>query len=213
MKFDMRALPRAARYKLMASSITPRPIAWVTSLSKAGVRNAAPYSFFNMMGDDPPIIVLGVMRRPAGALKDSAANILDTGEFVVNLVREADAAAMNLTCMDAPPEVDEIACAGLETHPSDVVAPPRIASAPVSFECRMIDSLSPGGQQTIVVGEVLITHVRDDLVLDAERFHLDTPGMDLVARMHGAGWYTRTKDLFQLDRPTYEGWLAEQAGR
>ncbi len=207
----MRALPRAARYKLMASSITPRPIAWVTSLSKAGVRNAAPYSFFNMLGDDPPIIVLGVMRRPAGTLKDSAANILETGEFVVNLVREADAAAMNITCMDAPPEVNEIDCAGLATHPSDAVAPPRIASAPVSFECRMIDSLSPGGQQTIVVGEVLITHVRDDLVLDAERFHLDTPRMDLVARMHGAGWYTRTKDLFQMDRPTYESWLAEQA--
>jgi flavin reductase (DIM6/NTAB) family NADH-FMN oxidoreductase RutF len=211
MKFDMAALPRASRYKLMTASITPRPIAWVTSQSAAGVRNAAPYSFFNMMGDDPPILVIGLMRRGDGAFKDSAANILDTGEFVVNLVSEADSAAMNITCMDAPPEVDEIACAGLETVPSDRVTPPRIRTAPVSFECRLVTSLSPGGRQTLVVAEVLMTHVRDEFVLDADRCHLDTLAMGLIGRMHGSGWYARATDLFHLDRVSYEDWKNGEA--
>jgi flavin reductase (DIM6/NTAB) family NADH-FMN oxidoreductase RutF len=206
MKFDMRVLPRADRYKLMTAAITPRPIAWITSQSAAGVRNAAPYSFFNMMGDDPPIIAIGLMRRTDASLKDSAANILDTGEFVVNLVSERDAEAMNLTCMDAPPEVDEIDCAGLAVEASDLVAPPRIASAPVSFECRMTDTLSPGGRQTVVIAQVLMTHVRDEYVVDEARRHLDTLGMGLIARMHGSGWYTRCGDLFQLDRVSYAQW-------
>jgi flavin reductase (DIM6/NTAB) family NADH-FMN oxidoreductase RutF len=208
MKFDMRVLPRADRYKLMTAAITPRPIAWITSQSSAGVRNAAPYSFFNMMGDDPPIIAVGLLRRADASFKDSAANILETGEFVVNLVAEHDAAAMNITCMDAPPDVDEIDCAGLDVAASDLVAAPRIASAPVSFECRLTTSVSPGGRQTVVIAEVVMTHVRDEYVIDEARRHLDTLGMGLIARMHGSGWYTRCRDLLQLDRPSYAQWKA-----
>ena len=141
MEFDLRALEVAKRYKLLASSITPRPIAWVTSRSADGIHNAAPYSFFNMMGSDPPTVVLGLMLRPEGGLKDSAVNITTTGEFVINLVCEADAEAMNLTCIDAPPEVDECALAGLELLPSRLVGPPRIASAPVSLECRVLETV------------------------------------------------------------------------
>jgi len=201
MDFDFAQMTGPDRYKLMSASITPRPIAWITTLSKEGVRNAAPYSFFNMMGADPALVAIGLMRRPDGSYKDSAQNIIDTGEFVVNLVGEPDAAAMNVTCIDAPPEVDELTDAGLETAPSLGIAPPRIASAPVSMECRLFHRLD-AGLSTIVLGEVRHFHIKDELV-DADRLHVDTLAMQLVARMHGAGWYTRSTDLFQLVRPLY----------
>lgn len=208
MEFDFAQVPAPDRYKLMSASITPRPIAWVTSISAAGLRNAAPYSFFNMMGAEPPLVVIGMMRRPDGSHKDSAANVLETGEFVVNLVCEADSAAMNFTCIDAPPTFDELAAAGLPTLPSSVVRPPRIATAPVAMECRLYQSIE-AGLTTIVLGEVLRFHIGDALIAP-ERLHVDTLAMNLVARMHGAGWYTRATDLFQMTRPTYADWVGEQ---
>lgn len=210
MQFDMRALPPLDRYKLLTSSVTPRPIAWVTSRSPDGRNNAAPYSFFNAMGNDPPVVVLGLLRRPDGTPKDTAANILETGEFVANLVSEADAGAMNITCMDAPPDVDEIDCAKLQTAPSTLVAPPRIATAPVSFECRLVQSVSLSARQVIIIAEVLMAHVADRFVLDAERLHLDTAAMTLIGRMHGSGWYLRSTDRFQMKRPSYAEWAAAQ---
>jgi flavin reductase (DIM6/NTAB) family NADH-FMN oxidoreductase RutF len=207
-EFDFSKLATADRYKLMGSSITPRPIAWVTSISGAGLRNAAPYSFFNMMGAEPPLVALGMMRRPDGTHKDSAANILETGEFVVNLVSEADSAAMNFTCIDGPPEFDELAAAGLPTLPSSVVGAPRIATAPVSMECRLYETVE-AGQTTIAIGEVLRFHI-DNAFIDPERLHVDTLAMNLVARVHGAGWYARTTDLFQMTRPTFAQWQGER---
>lgn len=203
MRFDISAMAPADRYKILASTITPRPIAWITSQSSAGVRNAAPYSFFNFFGPDPATIVLGIMARPDGTLKDSDANILETGEFVVNLVSEADAQAMNLTCIDAPPDIDEIAMADLNVAESERVAPPRIATAPASFECRMIKRLNLGPRQTLVVGEVILAHIGDQYILDAQRYHIDTGAMHLIARVHGAGTYLRSGDTFQMDRPTW----------
>ncbi len=208
MEWDFRELGKADRYKLMASCITPRPIAWVTSQSAAGVLNAAPYSFFNMVGDDPPTVVLGMLGHAEGRFKDTAANIVEMREFVINLVDEAHGAAMNLTCIDAPPEVDEIAFAGLETAPSRLVAPPRIAGVPASFECRLLQAIDTGPRQRLVVAEVIHAFVRDDCVLDAERCHIDTPAMKLIARLHGTGWYSRQTDLFQMVRPRWE----DQAG-
>lgn len=207
MEFDFAKVSGPDRYKLMGASITPRPIAWVTTVSAGGIRNAAPFSFFNMMGADPPLIVLGMMRRADGTHKDSAANILETREFVVNLVSEADSAAMNFTCIDGPPEFDELAAANLATLPSSAIVPPRIASAPVAMECRLYEHVE-AGRSTIALGEVLRFHI-DDAFIDAERLHVDAPAMNLVARMHGAGWYTRPTDLFQMTRPIYEQWKAE----
>lgn len=209
MQFDMAALPVQDRYKLMSSSITPRPIAWVTSQSASGIRNAAPYSFFNMMAADPPLVVLGLMARPEGGFKDSAANILETGEFVVNLVCEDDATKMNFTCIDAPPEFDELDVAGIDTLPSVSVAPPRIASAPASLECRLFQAIEASPAATIVLGQVVTMHIADRFV-DPVRLHVDTLAMKLVARMHGAGWYTRSTNLFQLERPTYADWVKKQ---
>lgn len=208
MHFDMTALDPDRRYKILTATVTPRPIAWVCTISEAGVTNAAPFSFFNAMGHEPPTVVLGLLRSAKNDFKDTAANILATGEFVVNLVSEANAAAMNLTCMDAPPEVDEIASAALTAVPSVAVKPPRIAESPVSFECRAIASLVTGPRQTLVVGEVLHAHVADAFVLDAERCHIDTPALHLIGRMHGSGWYARTRDLFEMRRPSYAEWVA-----
>lgn len=208
MDFDFTQTPGPARYKLMSAAITPRPIAWITTVSQNGVRNAAPYSFFNMMSADPPLVAIGLMRRPDGSYKDSARNILDSGEFVVNLVADDDAEAMNFTSIDGPPEFDELTCGAIKTLPSTSIAPPRIASAPVSMECRLFQR-TDAGQSTIVLGEVLHFHIADALV-DLERLHVDSLAMGLIARMHGAGWYTRSTDLFQLARPTHADWLAER---
>ncbi|PZU06392.1 flavin reductase family protein [Sphingomonas sp.] len=203
MDFDMRALPKASRYKILGSCVTPRPIAWVTSLSVDGVANAAPYSFFNVLGDDPPTIALGLLAHAELRLKDTAANIRARGEFVVNLVDEAHAEAMNLTCIDAPPEIDEFVLAGLEPAASVAVAPPRIASAPVSFECRSLHLIETGPRQIAVIAEVLHAHIRDEFVLDAENHYIDSPGMRLIARLHGSGWYSRQSATFQMKRPVW----------
>jgi flavin reductase (DIM6/NTAB) family NADH-FMN oxidoreductase RutF len=202
MHFDFSETNAGLRYKLMASAITPRPIAWITSQSADGVRNAAPFSFFNMMGASPPLLAIGMMRRPDGSLKDSAHNILETGEFVVNLVGEHDAAAMNLTSVDAPPDFDEIAAAGLSIAKSQQVAPPLIATAPVSMECRLVHQYQ-SGTTVVLLGEVLHFHIRDGLIA-GESFRVDTPAMELIARMHGSGWYTRSNDRFLMERPKLE---------
>lgn len=210
MEFDFPAMTAADRYKLMTASITPRPIAWVTSVSAGGVRNAAPYSFFNMMGADPPLIALGMMRRPDGSRKDSTDNILATGEFVVNLVTEADAVAMNRTCIDAPPDFDELAMAEIETAASSLVAAPRIASAPVAMECGLHEAIETGST-TIVIGLVTRLHIADAYI-DPKNLHIDTPAMKLVARLHGAGWYACVRDMFQLERPSFLGGADKPVG-
>lgn len=205
MQFDMRELPMVTRYKIINSTITPRPIAWITTLSPHGVVNAAPYSFFNAVGTEPPLVVLGLLKEPRSrTLKNTASNIIANGEFVVNLVCEADAEKMNECSVDAPAEVSEIDYAGIETTPSVVVAPPRIATSPVSFECRKVAALDIGTQQTVVIGEVLMAHIRDEFITDRERVYFDTPAMKLIGRTHGSGWYVRNGDAFQMDRPAFD---------
>jgi flavin reductase (DIM6/NTAB) family NADH-FMN oxidoreductase RutF len=210
MRFDLDRIDPQIGYKLMTATVLPRPIAWVTTLDAEGVVNAAPYSFFNVMGHTPPTCVIGLLRDSARGFKDTASNILDRGEFVVNLVPEALAPQMNVTSMNAPRGVSELEAAGLEAAASHHVRPPRIAGSPVSFECVNHAAVVTGPQQVIVIGRILAIHVADAFVLDAERGHVDAPRLGLIGRMHGSGWYARTTDLFQMDRPTYESWLAEQ---
>ena len=203
MRYDLDAVPEPIAYKLLAATVIPRPIAWVVTRGKAGL-NAAPYSFFNVMGSAPPTIALGLMAAPDRGFKDTAQNILDTGEFVVNLVPERLVGQMNLTAADAPRGVDELALAGLETAPSTHIAPPRIAASPVAFECRSLSAVVTGPCQTVVIGRVLAVHIDDRFLLNAERAHIDTPALDLVARSFGSD-YVRTQDTFRLDRPTWSG--------
>jgi flavin reductase (DIM6/NTAB) family NADH-FMN oxidoreductase RutF len=210
MDFDLSKIDKQIAYKLMTSTVTPRPIAWVTTRDTDGVINAAPYSFFNAMGNDPPTVVVGLLRDPKKGFKDTAANIMNTGEFVVNLVPERLARQMNVTSMDAPADVDELECAGLTAAPSLKVSVPRIAESPVAFECVNHSAVVTGPTQVIAIGRVLAIRIDDALVLDAERGHIDTPNLGLIGRMHGSGWYARTGDTFQLDRPTYADWKASR---
>jgi flavin reductase (DIM6/NTAB) family NADH-FMN oxidoreductase RutF len=201
MRFDLDKVGTAIAYKLLAATVVPRPIAWVVTKDQQGQVNAAPYSFFNVMGSAPPTIALGLLADPERGFKDTARNILDTGEFVINLVPERLVAAMNLTAVDAPRGVDELALAGLETLPSTHIAPPRIAESPVAFECVSLSSVVTGPQQTVVIGRVLAVHIDDRFVKDAARGHVLTDALDLVARSFGSD-YIRTHDTFSLDRPT-----------
>lgn len=201
MFFDMSQLAADIRYKILTATVTPRPIAWVTTRSPDGIANAAPFSFFNVLGHEPPTVVLGLMRHPEKGLKDTAKNILATGEFVAHLVPHQMADAMNVTSVDAPPGIDELELAGLQTVPSKMVSPPRIVGSPVAFECRTISSHETGPRQVAVIGEVVCAHVADQFVLNAGKGYIDTLALDLIARMHGSGWYSRPADLFQLVRP------------
>jgi len=195
--------PDAFVYKLMTATITPRPIAWVTTRSADGVVNAAPYSFFNMMGHEPPTVALGLLRDPDKGLKDTAENISATGAFVVNLVAREMAEAMNVTAINAPRGVSEVDLARLETAPSSLIEPPRLADAPVSFECRLHSAVMTGPKQMLAIGRVVAIHIADRFMLNPERGHVDTPALDLIARMHGSGWYKAGGEMFQMDRPVY----------
>lgn len=201
MEFDFERLEASNRYKIMTSTIVPRPIAWVTTLSKDGVGNAAPFSFFNALGRSPPLVALGILGDEDASMKDTARNILDTGEFVANLVPASATSAMSATSASVPPDIDELTLAGLERAPSVKVKPPRIAVSPVSFECRLHTPLQLGPDELIVLGEIVQAHVADSFMLDPARYYIDTPALELVGRMHGRGWYAKTSDLFQLNRP------------
>ena len=153
MLFDFETMSAQDCYKLVVSSVVPRPIAWVVTQDAAGVVNAAPYSFFNAFSDNPVVVGFGAGPRPEGALKDTADNIRRTGEFVVNLVPESAIHGMNATAIDFPPGVDELAEAGLSKLPSSKIKPPRIAESPVALECVTFQ-LIPAGRHTIVLGRV-----------------------------------------------------------
>jgi flavin reductase (DIM6/NTAB) family NADH-FMN oxidoreductase RutF len=206
MLFDFETLSPQERYKLLVSTVVPRPIAWVVTQDPAGALNAAPYSFFNVMSGDPPVLVIGIGGRKPGDAKDTGQNIRETGQFTVCLVNHATSEQMNITAIDFPPEIDEIAEAKLTTLPSTRIKPPRIAESPVSFECERMMGIELGIDRTLVLGRVVAMHVRDDCVMDAARCYIDTPKLDLIGRMHGAGWYAKTSDLYEQPRIPLGDW-------
>jgi flavin reductase (DIM6/NTAB) family NADH-FMN oxidoreductase RutF len=138
--------------------------------------------------------------------KDTRRNIRDTGQFVVNLVSEDIAEAMNITAIEFEAEANEISEAGLTTIPSVHVQPPRIAESPVSMECELMQIVELGAESGLVLGRVLAMHVREDCVLDAKKHYIDTPKLKLIGRMHGSGWYARTSDLFTISRIPRDSW-------
>lgn len=198
------------RYKLLCATVIPRPIALVTTVDAAGVVNAAPYSFFNVFSEDPPLVVLGLQHKPGQERKDTTRNIAITGYFVVNLVDEALAEAMNVCAIDFPSEASEVEAAGLAMLPGEGVPVPRIARAPFALECRRTITLSPGPDRDIAMGEVLRFHAREGLI-DAERLRVVDELYHPVGRLYGEG-YARQHDRFALARETYEEW-AERTGR
>lgn len=200
MRFDVATLDAEMCGRLLTATVLPRPIAWVVTLAADGSRNAAPFSFFNALCSWPPILGFGMQPRDDGSAKDTLANILATSEFVINLVSFEQAGAMNVTGGHHPPAVDELTLAGLASIASDRVAPPRIAGAPVAYECRLREVIEIEGGRAIVLGDVVMLHIVDQAVTDAARGHIDGAVLDLVGRMHGRDRYLRARDPFRLDR-------------
>ena len=206
MLFDFDTISAQDRYKLLVSTVGPRPIAWVVTQDANGVTNAAPFSFFNAVSGDPPLVIIGIGGRKPGDAKDTGNNIRETGQFVVNMVSDANAEAMNITAIEFPHGVDELVEAGLTTLPSIKIKTPRIAESPVAFECERFMNIDLGVDRTLVIGRVLAVHVRDDCVLDAGRCYIDNARLDLIGRLHGAGWYARTRDRFDMPRIAVADW-------
>jgi len=210
MLFDFAAISARERYKLLVSTVTPRPIAWIVSQNAQGQLNAAPFSFFNALSGDPPIVGIGIGSHEPGRPKDTRRNISETSEFVVNLVSEEAAAAMNITAIEFERGINELAEAQLATIPSVYVKPPRIAVSPVSMECALLQIIELGPDNALVLGRVLAMNVRDEAVLDPAKHYIDTPKLKLIGRMHGTGWYARTSDLFLMERIPRANWTLRE---
>jgi flavin reductase (DIM6/NTAB) family NADH-FMN oxidoreductase RutF len=211
MFFDFETLPASERYKLVVSTVVPRPVAWVVSQDAAGVVNAAPFSFFNVFTDSPVVLGIGVGPKPSGSSKDTLANIKALNQFVVCLVPHSHIHAMNATAIDFDAEVDELDEASLTKIPSSKIKVPRIGESPVAMECETFQ-LIPVGHHTIVLGKVVAMHIHDEAVMDAAKHYVDTPKLDLVGRMHGRGWYTTTRDRLEVPRIGVAEWEAKKKG-
>src|SRR5215469_3684830 len=192
---DPASQPPLNNYKLLIGSVVPRPIAFVSTISPEGIPNLAPFSFFNAVCGNPPVISFasGVREPP----KDTLANVRATGEFVVNIVTESIAEQMNLTSGDYPAEVDEFAISRLTPVPSELVKPPCVLESPVNMECKVVQivdvSMRPGGG-SVVFGKVVRFHVDASIV---HNFRIDPEKLLAIGRMGGAG-YTRTRDRFEM---------------
>ena len=199
MILDPKAIGAQLAYQVLTTALVPRPIGFISSISADGVVNLAPFSFFNAICAEPPMVMFSVSNRTPP--KDTLVNVKATGEFVVNIVDEQIAQHMNLTAGEYAAGLNEFEIAGLTALPSDLVRPPRVAESPVNMECRVtqvveVSSLPLGG--TVVMGEVVRFHVRDsiigkDLMIDADR-------LNPIARMGGTN-YIRSRDRFAMNRP------------
>jgi len=192
---DFNEITSYQRYKLMASLIVPRPIAWVTTLGSNGVVNAAPFSMFNMIGEDPPILMISINRLADGQLKDTAANILHNGEFVVHMSDEPVAQKMHACGEAFPADVSELAAVGLTPVPSHSVKPPRIREAPIAFECVLHETLETPSRY-VFIGRIQWLAARDGLI-DTKAWRVNLRDYKPIARF-GASFYTRTEDRFSL---------------
>jgi len=200
MELNLESKELAGRaYPILASLVTPRPIALVTTISPDGKVNAAPFSFFNLLGANPPICAFAPGDRPDGTPKDTALNVRAMHEFVVNLVDEAIAEKMNLCAASLPYGESELQHAGLTATPSTVVKPPRIAEAPASLECIEWGTLQIGGNR-VVIGLIKRVHLRDEL-FDAETKRVRTEKLLTIGRMASPHWYCKTSDRFEMLRP------------
>jgi len=196
-EFDAAAISAQDQYKLMIGSVTPRPIALVTTTGARG-HNAAPFSFFNAIGAPPPMIMFSVGEKDAGS-KDTVRNIREIPEFVVHIVSDAIRDRMNICAIDYPPGVDEIAEAGFTAVASRKVRPPRIAEAPIALECRLMKMIEVGAKPyQLVIGEVVYFHYHEGIVND--RFHVDVARVNPIGRLAGKGGYTRVTDSFEMPR-------------
>lgn len=184
MEAAMQDLNPAERYKFLTALVVPRPIALVSTRSKTGTNNAAPFSFFNVFGEEPPIVVLGLGALRSGGKKDTLRNIEETGEFVVNLVDRPMLDAVNVCASDFPYGESEIDAAGLELLPCRTVDVGRVAESPASFECKVLQAIELNETRTLVLGEIVYFHAREALV-DRSSGRIVTERYNPLARLHG----------------------------
>ncbi len=198
--------------RVITGVVVPRPIAFVSTISPEGVLNVAPYSFFNVVAYKPATVIFSSTRRLPGKNKDTLENIERTGEYVVNIVVDDIAEAMNLTAAEYPADESEFDIAGLTPAPSDMVRPPRVAESPVNLECRLkqVIQIGEGAQEHgLVLGEVVLAHVRDDII-DGHR--IDHQRLRPTGRLAGS-MYCHTTDVFELVRPEYPTKVDASANR
>lgn len=202
MEIDVETHPVVDVYHLLVGLITPRPIAWVTSLSPEGIVNLAPFSFFNIFGANPPVVVFSPTLKRDGGKKDTLRNIESTGEFVIHASTEEHASLINSSSKQLPPEESEVDWLGLDTVKSTKVQPPRLAAAPFALECRL-DQIIPLGNGPIsanlIIGKIVHIHL-SDLILGEDGMP-DPRKLKSIARLGGEHW-CRTQDLFEMQRPT-----------
>ncbi len=201
MRIDPAQLPPRETYRVMIGLITPRPIAWVSTVSPRGIPNLAPFSFFNGVAADPPTVAFSVVNRRDGSKKDTALNIETTPEFVVNIASFSNRLAVNASSEELPYESSEFAACGLTPEPSERVRPPRVKEAPAHLECVLHQIVEVGKgplAANLIIGRIVLVHV-DDRVLDGHG-QIDPALLDTIARMGGDD-YARTTDRFSLPRP------------
>jgi flavin reductase (DIM6/NTAB) family NADH-FMN oxidoreductase RutF len=201
MQLDFSQMDAAESYRWLSSTVTPRPIAWVSTLSANGIANLAPFSFFQVICDDPPTLMVNVGRRPNGELKDTVANVRETGELVIHLVSMEQSERMNATSATLAHDDSEFEHFGIATIPSTLVKPPRVAAAAVAFECTLAEVLpypAEHPRQFLIFARVRLAHI-DDAVMADDR-HVDPAKLDLVGRLSGS-WYSTTRDRFAMKRP------------
>lgn len=184
------------KYRLLTNCIVPRPIAWVSSISKDGIYNAAPFSYFTGISIEPPLVLFAVERRN-GEKKDTVINIENTKEFVINLVTENNIEQMNETSKDFEFGEDEIKMSGLTAVPSKYVKVPSILESPLHMECKLYDTMEIGSSpHSLVIGEVIAVTVNDEMISDGR---IQINALQAIGRM-GGKWYTKTDHLFELER-------------
>lgn len=199
MILDPTTLSARERYKLLIGAIVPRPIAWVSSMNGEGQLNLAPFSYFTIACTEPMTLLFCPQITGEGRPKDTLRNVQELPEFVINLTSEESAAQMNLSATTLPYGESEFEWAGVTPVPSETIRVPRVAEAPVAFECRlqrvvMVSDAPNGG--AVVFGEVQRVHIRDDIYVDG---YVRLESLRPVARLAGAG-YARVTDTFEMDR-------------
>jgi flavin reductase (DIM6/NTAB) family NADH-FMN oxidoreductase RutF len=202
MDLRLAELPPLERYKLLIGLVIPRPIAWISTWSANGVANCAPFSFFNVFSEEPPLCMVSFNRRSDGELKHTIKNIRRTGEFVVNLADEATAEAMHISSYEIPESESEFAKTGLTPVPATMVRHPRIAEAPASLECRLERRIEFGPGREMVIGEILLVHAREG-VIDPATKRVSEAHYKPIGRLF-ASRYCTTRQRFDLPGPLPE---------
>ena len=211
MNYDLESSPSSVSYKLLVGLVAPRPIALITTMDEHGRLNAAPFSAYNYLAVDPPIVGIGVADRSGGEFvpKDTARNIRRTGEFVVNVVTEDIAEQMNICGIDFPAELNEVEMAGLTPAASSKIKVPRIAEAHAALECREFTTLEVG-RSRIILGRVVAVYIEDRFI-DPAGPYVKADELHSIGRMNGLGNYVKTRDAFiSIPRIGYEDWKSSK---